>query len=385
MARAVLGALSPQDFLRRYWQKRPLLLRQAMRHAAGLLTPDDLAGLACEEAFESRLVLEKGGERPWQLKRGPFTAKDLANLPAKNWSLLVQGLERELADMADLLADFQFVPSWRLDDVMVSLAPDGGSVGPHLDRYDVFLVQIYGKRRWDISSRPLTDDFHPDYDLRILRDFKAAHSYVLEPGDMLYLPPHFGHHGVAVGECMTLSIGFRAPNVEQLWQQWLVYAQDQLSEEFYTDPDLKPAQSPGLLTQQAQKRLRQMMATALDDEEVFENFLVQQLSMPRTPYQEEAGELLDMEKLRVLFKKDATLIRREGLRFIFTKTNHNQIKVGIEGHRYHLSNKVEPFIRSLDKGSSVSCKAHFALLRDPKIAAVILEWLQRGFFQLIAP
>jgi len=195
----LLGGLTPERFLAEYWQKRPLLVRQAIPGFKSPLSADELAGLACEPEVESRLILEKGGSRPWQLEHGPFEEERFATLPESHWTLLVQRVNHWVPAVADLLDHFAFLPSWRLDDIMISYAADQGSVGPHTDQYDVFLLQGAGRRRWQIDASvtdesPLLD--HPD--LRILAQFHATDEWVLEPGDLLYLPPGLAHYGVAL-------------------------------------------------------------------------------------------------------------------------------------------------------------------------------------------
>ena len=213
--------LSAQQFLAEYWQQRPLLFRQALPDFDCQLTPEELAGLACEEEVEARLVLEQGGRSPWETRHGPFSEESFKQLPESHWTLLVQDVDKHVRPLARLLDFFRFLPDWRLDDVMVSYAADQGSVGPHIDDYDVFLYQARGKRRWKIHHRPVSElDFVPDLELRILKDFAADEEWLLEPGDMLYLPPNLAHWGVAEGECMTCSVGFRAPSYKELVTAW---------------------------------------------------------------------------------------------------------------------------------------------------------------------
>ena len=188
-ARTPLGQHTPAGFLQHYWQQKPLLIRQALANdALPTLSPDELAGLACETDIESRLILEKDGPHPWQLENGPFDAERFASLPESHWTLLVQDVDKFVPQVAELLQWFRFVPDWRIDDVMISYAIDQGSVGPHVDNYDVFLLQIHGRRRWRISTQPIADDnFIPDIPLNILQQFDAEQEWLLEPGDMLYL------------------------------------------------------------------------------------------------------------------------------------------------------------------------------------------------------
>jgi len=204
--------MPPARFLRDYWQKRPLLIRAGFPNFHKCIFPEDLAGLACEEAALSRIVLHDAKRDRWTLRNGPFAKADFAKLPKTHWTLLVQDVDKWDMDVAALLDRFDFIPSWRVDDVMVSYATDGGGVGPHVDNYDVFLVQGLGQRRWRISSDPRAPKtFRANTDLKLLREFVPTHDWTVEPGDVLYLPPGVPHDGVAVGSCMTFSVGMRAP------------------------------------------------------------------------------------------------------------------------------------------------------------------------------
>ena len=254
----LLGGLSPAQFLSRHWQKKPLLIRGAFPGFSDPLLPEELAGLACEEDVESRLVLERGGPRPWQVMAGPQNPTRLRRLPATHWTLLVQGVDRLVPEVAALALPFRFVPDWRIDDVMVSFAPRFGSVGPHVDSYDVFLLQGRGRRRWAIDTRA-APEFRPGLDLRILRRFRPEATWVLEPGDMLYLPPGVAHHGVALEDCLTYSIGFRAPSGRELLGAALRQGLAQGSPSpLHRDPGLRPPRHPGEIRAAALRDLRKL-------------------------------------------------------------------------------------------------------------------------------
>ncbi len=238
----LLGGLSVDKFLREYWQKKPLLIRQAIPGFNGLLDPAQLAELACNPEAQSRLVQFKRNK--WHLQHGPFDEQSLDSLGKSGWTLLVQGINHFLPGAADLLQQFSFIPHSRLDDLMVSYAPKNGGVGPHFDSYDVFLLQGMGHRRWQISAQQ-DRTLIPDAPLRILQNFSPEEDWILEPGDMLYLPPHWAHNGIAQDNCMTYSIGFRTPSYHELGEQFLVYLQDHLKlDGMYADPDLKPQAHP---------------------------------------------------------------------------------------------------------------------------------------------
>ncbi len=246
----LLGGLTPAQFLAEYWHKKPLLIKNAMPDFEGLLSPEELAGLACEDEVQSRIVEEINGQ--WSASHGPFDDEDFARLPDEpdpkhRWTLLVQSVNHFLPEASQLLQQFSFIPHARLDDLMVSYAPDGGGVGPHFDSYDVFLLQGQGKRLWRVSEQ--TDlTLVEGAPLRILKNFDTAQEWLLEAGDMLYLPPQLAHWGIAVSDgkidCMTYSIGFRAPKNQELATEFLGYMQDKLNQGqlsiagMYEDADL---------------------------------------------------------------------------------------------------------------------------------------------------
>ncbi|MEO5558206.1 MAG: cupin domain-containing protein [Dokdonella sp.] len=264
------------QFLRDYWQKRPLLIRHAFADFSNPVEPDDLAGLACEDLTLARIALHEPKRDRWTLRNGPFAESDFATLPRTHWTLLVQDVDKWDADVAALLAHFDFLPSWRVDDVMVSYAEDGGSVGAHVDQYDVFLLQGLGQRRWQISTDPSAPKaFRDDAELKLLREFMPTHEWILEPGDMLYLPPGLPHNGVALGACMTYSVGMRAPSQADLLGDFVDHVMEAMPEESrFVDADLEPARSIGEIDDAAIARVMQAMpwvrfgksdARALDD------------------------------------------------------------------------------------------------------------------------
>lgn len=235
----LLGGISPQQFMKRYWQKKPLLVRQALPQFIPLLSRSELIALAADEDVASRLVVQQPGKSPgWQLKRGPFQRKALPPFKQAGWTILLQGVDLHDDSVHQLMNQFRFVPDARLDDVMISYASDGGGVGPHIDSYDVFLLQAQGRRLWRIGrqKKPVLQDGVP---LRILSNFVPEQEFVVEPGDLLYLPPGYAHDGIAQGECMTYSIGFRIPKkaelARELLQRVAEQAEDEVGEVLYRD------------------------------------------------------------------------------------------------------------------------------------------------------
>lgn len=277
---ALLNQLTPAEFLTEYWQKKPLLIRQAIPNFEGLLTPNELAGLACEEEVQSRIV--QNIDDTWHLMQGPFDEDSFTSLPEKDWTLLVQSVNHHLPEATELLKQFNFIPHARLDDLMISYAPTGGSVGPHMDSYDVFLLQGSGKRRWKINAQPdLT--LVENVPLRILKQFTSEQEWVLEPGDMLYLPPNIAHHGVSEDdECMTYSIGFRAPKMQELIQGFLDHLHDTIQADgLYEDADLRLQQHPAAISEDMISKVEAMLQKITWNKAVVSDFLGRYLTEPK--------------------------------------------------------------------------------------------------------
>lgn len=281
---ALLGGLTASQFLRDYWQKKPLLIRQAIPGFGGMFNPRQLIARACTEDVQARLVTQRRGK--FELLQAPLAAEDFdrladarANQP--KWTVLVQGVNHYLPEAAALLKQFSFIPHARLDDLMVSYAPKGGGVGPHFDSYDVFLLQGSGHRRWQISSQQ-DRKLIAGAPLRILSDFRVEQEWVLEAGDMLYLPPHYAHNGIAEDDCMTYSIGFRTPAYQELAEQFLVYLQDRIEVDgMYADPDLKVQQHPSEISAAMLRQAAQAIDKVRWDQEDIANFLGCYLSEPK--------------------------------------------------------------------------------------------------------
>lgn len=280
MKKSFLSGLSHAEFLRRHWQKKPLLARGALRQYTGAITRDELFELAGLDDVDSRIVTRTRGR--WRVRHGPFSRRDIERLPRSGWTLLVQGVDHVLPQAARLLHEFSFIPYARLDDVMVSYATPGGGVGPHFDSYDVFLVQGEGQRRWQIS-RQRDLELIPHAPLKILRGFSREREWVLEPGDLLYLPPQCAHDGVALGECITYSIGFRAPHAQELGTRFLEFLQDRLElEGTYTDPDLKPARQPARIPSAMVTRSAEMLENLRWSRGLVTDFLGRYLTEPKS-------------------------------------------------------------------------------------------------------
>ncbi len=292
-----------KTFLSDYWQKKPLVIRKALPGFINPLTPDELAGLALEEGVESRMVFETPEHAPyWQLKTGPFIEDDFVTLPKTHWTLLVQGVDRWIPEVTRLLNHFDFIPQWRIDDVMISYAVKYGSVGPHYDNYDVFLYQAEGQRKWFLTTKNCnTTNSLSNVDLRIMAQFDVEEEYVLEQGDMLYLPPHVGHHGVSLSdECMTYSFGFRSYQGQELWDSFGDYLSEKATTTgLYKDPDWADLPATSVIPAQAFLNAKHLMQNMLNDEQLIQRWfgcfatrIDQQAEqdMPEPLSDDEAGE-----------------------------------------------------------------------------------------------
>ena len=241
----LLGGITPEQFFCEYWHKKPLLIRQAIPDFTPLLSPEELFELATRDDVESRLITFF--KQRWEMKNGPITIVPLKE--KKDWTLLVQGVNLHHKKADTLLRQFRFIPDARLDDLMISFAKDGGGVGPHFDSYDVFLLQAHGQRRWRIAAQKDLS-LMKGMPLKILSNFTAEEEFVLNPGDMLYLPPHYAHDGVAIGDCMTYSIGFRAPSFQEIGENFLRFMSDSIDlPGRYADPDLTSTVAPAEISQ----------------------------------------------------------------------------------------------------------------------------------------
>jgi 50S ribosomal protein L16 3-hydroxylase len=273
----LLGDISPATFLRDYWHKKPLLIRQAIPGFKPLLSRQELFDLATRDDVESRLIQQSDAD--WRMDHGPLAK--LPPLRQKQWTMLVQGVNLHDDRADDLLRQFRFIPDARLDDLMISYASDGGGVGPHFDSYDVFLLQAHGKRHWRIGAQ--TDLTLVDgMPLKILKNFRAEQEFVLEPGDMLYLPPQYAHDGIAQGECMTYSIGFRAPAFQELGEAFLQFMADSIDlPGRYADTELKPTRHPAELPAPLLARVAEEINKMRFTEDDITIFLGEYLSEPK--------------------------------------------------------------------------------------------------------
>ncbi len=382
--KSIFGELSVDEFLRDYWQKKPLLIRDALPNFRSPLRPEELAGLALEDSVDSRLILEEGGDHPWELRYGPFSERDFRKLPAEKWTLLVQEVDRLVPEVGALLDHFRFVPDWRIDDVMVSYAPDEGGVGAHIDNYDVFLLQGMGKRRWQISYEAVeVEDLVPDIDVSILADFEPDEDWILEPGDMLYLPPRIAHYGVAIGDCMTYSIGFRAPSDADLISSYVAaLEQDAASERRYSDPDLKASTAPGRIDVRTLEEVRKALRRAIEDEASMDRWFGRYATESRRGYYPPLpDEEVTPRQIRKAIERGAVIQRAPGVRMAYFTRDDGTTGFFVAGEEYEFDGALANLAALLANRRSFRA-SELAEIDDDDAYELLADLVNEGFLEL---
>ncbi|MBJ7536682.1 cupin domain-containing protein [Marinomonas transparens] len=387
---AILGGMTAQTFLDEYWQKKPLVIRAGLTDFEVPLEADELAGMAMEEEVESRIVIENG-QTPWQMQQGPFDENTFASLPEKEWTLLVQAVDHWVPEVQALKEQFQFLPSWRLDDVMISYATEGGSVGPHYDQYDVFLIQVAGKRRWQaLAPHEYQDSAIANVALHILDNFNInpEMDWELEAGDILYLPPNFAHNGRSMDdECMTYSIGFRAPSL----QDALTGLRDKLCESInvkdrFAAPETGKREHNAQIHSDDITYLQTELARLMNQPNLLANWLGETMSESKYP---EYLAPLNSKELDEAFQnamQGQTFIRPGDARICYYHaTNQNIISVFCNGKSLEINAELAHFIQAITdqvefdfSGLDLSQNSDL----EPLVRFLIR---QQGLIELVAP
>lgn len=368
--RALLGGQTASRFLRRYWQKTAHLVRGAVPGFDGMFDRASLMALAARDDVESRLVVNERGR--YALVHGPFRHADFKALPARGWTLLVQGLNLHSNEADALLRRFSFLPFARLDDLMASYAVPGGGVGPHFDSYDVFLLQGFGRRRWRYG-RQRDRSLLPDLPVKILRTFTPEEDHVLAPGDMLYLPPHYAHDGVALEACTTYSIGFRAASGQELASAFLDFLSDTITVDGrYADPDLVPTSEPARIGRRMQRRTADMLKGIRWDDATVARFLGGYLSEPKTsivfdPPRPSLSRAAFVKRIRA---KGLVLDRR-------TQLLYDEQRLYVNGAEVSLRERDAQSLRDLANARRLSARACAVLAGDT--LALLHDWYRDGF------
>jgi 50S ribosomal protein L16 3-hydroxylase len=369
----LLGGLTPAQFMKRHWQRKPLLVRQAFADFKAPLSRSELLSLAAQEEVESRLVVrEEPGRTPWRLRSGPFERRALPAFAKPGWTLLVQGVDLHVQSVADLLAGFRFVPAARLDDLMISYATDQGGVGPHFDSYDVFLLQAQGRRRWRIGRQKALA-LRDDTPLKILANFEPEAEYVLEPGDMLYLPPRYAHDGIAEGECMTYSVGFRAPKRDEvardLMQRLAEQADEAMDDRLYKDPDQAATASPGRIPASLQNFAQDALQLLLEDPSRWQRALGESLSEPKPQVWFQPGE-------EDLPPEGVVLDRR-------SRMMYDEAHIYLNGESWRASGPDARLMRTLADQRALS--AQQLAKSSPGAKALLRDWCAAGWVHRKTP
>lgn len=378
----ILGKHSQKEFLTKFWQKKPLLMKGALSPFPDLISPDEVAGLSCDPRVESRLILEKGGKTPWELRRGPFKPSLFSKLPKTHWTILVNGVDRFVPSVNAFLDEFSFIPFWRIDDVMISVAYDKGNVGAHVDNYDVFLVQAHGTREWLIEDRPrLEDEFVPGLPIRLLKKFKPTHRWLLEPGDILYLPPRFPHHGIARGDkCMTVSVGFRAPSIHEVINGLVTDALANTDEALrYCDPDLRE-QAPGEISPAAIEKLKNYITEHVASSERIESWLGRYVTESYCDVElNENKKAPNVSALRRGISAGGAIIRTEGARCAYVKgTKSGEVRFYANGERSDLSGAAAALACEIADRVVIPPDRAKLLARDTSALTLLSSLVRRG-------
>jgi 50S ribosomal protein L16 3-hydroxylase len=372
-ALTLLGGLTPEQFMKRHWQKKPLLIRQALPDMKPLIERSQLLEMVESEEVESRLIVRKGAK--WNLKKGPMGRKSLPSLKTPDWTVLIQGVDLHNDAVHSLLQQFRFVPDARLDDLMISFATEGGGVGPHVDSYDVFLLQAQGQRKWRIG-RQKGYELQEGLPLKILKDFKPEAEFVLNPGDMLYLPPGYAHDGVAVGECMTYSVGFRVPRSAQLASELLLGLSEEMTEDLgaaqdvmYQDPHQVAAIQDASVPKALQQFAAQSVAKALKDPQILNCLLGESLTEPKPNVWFDAPDFDELPRFQ--WPSEVYLDRR-------TKMLFDAKHIFINGESFRAAGKDAKLLHKLANEKSLS-KALASQFSD-HAAELMQAWGEEGWW-----
>ena len=386
-ANGPLGDLTPATFFDAYWQKQPLLVRNALPDFESPLDPGELAGLACEPDIESRLILKEGGAYPWEMREGPFHNDDFLSLPDTQWTVLVQEVDRLLPEVGALRDRFSFLPDWRVDDVMVSYAPTGGTVGPHIDTYDVFLIQGLGRRRWSIGRTPVEDEtIVPDLDVRILADFEPDETFVVGPGDLLYLPPRVAHHGISEDDqCMTYSVGFRAPSHRDLVGDFFQHVLGQMpTDARYSDPDRTPAEHPGKIDASTRADIRALLRSLVANDADLDRWFGQFITRPqRDRMAVPRSEPIDTGTLTAAVRSGRDLRHGPATRLAFIEHDDDRTTLFANGDAHDLPPGTAPVARCVSGRQYIPADDLAPLLDRDGAPALVADLVNDGLLELV--
>jgi 50S ribosomal protein L16 3-hydroxylase len=379
--RQLSTAFDSKEFLAQCWQKKPVLFSKFIPDFSDSLAPEELAGLACEELVESRLIMEHEPGK-WQLRHGPFEESDFTQLPESNWTVLVQAVDQWVEDVADIKTLFNFLPSWRIDDIMISFAAQGGSVGPHYDYYDVFLLQGQGERNWKIGDRCDSDaELVRGEELSLLQDFEATKEFNLTMGDALYIPPRFPHWGTATSESLCYSIGFRAPSMAEMiegFSDFIIKDQDpaQRYEDSDVEVELRSAEIKPELLDASYRQLTERLAQKQD----FAGWFGCYVSQPKYPELiQPLEDELSWEDFSALLSDGVQLTKNPSSRFAFMESSAKDcVLLFVDGAMVSFSMKQLSNIVAFCEARETVPGTPSELLAEPEIAELLLRLLNQG-------
>jgi 50S ribosomal protein L16 3-hydroxylase len=379
----VLGGITAEQFLAEYWQKKPLLVRNAMPEIANLLEPNDVMELALEENVTARLIKQKDRDpNQWSVKSSPLLKADFQKMP-KLWTLLVQAVDHYSFDLSEMWKKFPFIPQWRRDDIMVSYAPQGGSVGKHFDFYDVFLVQGYGHRRWQLGQMcDAETEFVPGQPLKLLPEIEVNFDEVLAPGDLLYVPPGLAHYGVAEDDCLTFSFGFRMPNVSDMM--------DRVGDKFsvnetlinpLTDIIRDQISKAGEVTSNELEFLKSKIMEQLHNSNVLEDAIMCLMSEPKYPENLPEAEEIGTGDLEEALDQGYSLMLEPASRLLYTEED-NEVMFWANGEGICISEAFTSKLKQLADGEALLFDENFA---DDDILEDVAALLNEAVLMLVPP
>ena len=386
----MINNLDITDFLANYWQKKPLIIRSAFPNYQSPISAEELAGLACEDFVESRIISENKTAPNWSLENGPFPESHFTKLPETHWTLLIQGLNKIFPEFDDLLHKFNFIPSWRVDDLMASYAAPGGSVGPHIDQYDVFLLQASGRRKWMISEKPVADDnFEKDLPLKIIKHFTAESEWIVEAGDILYLPPNVSHYGVALDseendeeECITFSIGFRAPSHADLLTSFIdQYVSELTDENRYNDPTMVATEHAGEISEAAINKIQEILISQINNKDKVKSWFGRYI----TDYLQDEDEFeineLKLDEFITAFINNGVLRRPANVRANYIKEDNSNISLYINGQHYPTESETTNIATLFCNQHLLQYEAVKTFIETEKSSQLLCDLFNTGYLQ----
>lgn len=357
---AVLGGITAEQFLAEYWQKKPLLVRNGLPEIVGLLEPQDVQELALEEHASARLIRQKDkNPNEWHVKSSPLTKGDFQKLP-KLWSILVQAVDHYSFDLSELWKKFPFIPQWRRDDIMVSYAPKGGSVGKHFDFYDVFLVQGHGHRRWQLGQMcDANTAFVPNQPLKLLPEIDVQFDEILAPGDLLYVPPGMAHYGVAEDECLTFSFGFRMPNVAGMMERISdQFSANSLLQNPVVDIARQQISQIGEINTSELSHLKDLVLAQLQDSAALDAAIMSYMSEPKYPDNIPEADEIEADDLKEILHEGYEVLLEPASRLLYTEKN-GTLNFWGNGEALFIAQSFEQKLKAIANGESLAFDNQF--------------------------